>query len=102
MILFSVAMITACAPGQSSTSNALNLPPVEVHFGPPPYVYRVGPEISTSATDTGVVRRELGVQGARLGCTAVADVVISPAVQGVQPRSWGFCAYRVNGTSDGA
>ena len=90
------ASLLACATQKQPAGATQNVAPIEVHFGPPPFAYRVGVELTTNATDSATVRRILGEQGARLGCHVVADVVISPPSRGVDSRSWGFCAYRVS------
>ena len=90
------ASLSGCAKQAQLTGFKQTVAAVEVYFGPPPFAYRVGPELTTSATDSATVHRQLSEQGARLGCHAVTDVVIPRPARGVATRSWGFCAYRVS------
>lgn len=95
--LIVVLCIAGCGPRRPREPALVpNAPSAPVYFGPAPFVYRVGPQLSTTSVDSAEVRARLGNEGARLGCDAVADVVISPAGRGFDARTWGFCAFRGN------
>jgi hypothetical protein len=88
-------LVAGCAGSSSGPNQAQPLPSIEVFFAPAPFAYRVGPEVMTTATDSSVVRADLGAQGALLGCDAIVDITISTKAHNGKARSWGFCAYRV-------
>ncbi len=77
-------------------SPAPGVAPAQVFWTPPPWAYRIGPEVlGSEQTDTARIRMELGTKAAALGCDAVVSIVIPPANATSDRRPWGFCAYRV-------
>ena len=95
--LILIGLLSGCASAGSEdlARPAPDAPAAEVFFTPPPWAYRLGPELYAAAgADSAQVRAELTRKASALGCHAVVSVTL-PQNNRANQRPWGFCAWRI-------